>query len=53
MEWSPENTFVGPEKSLRLHPEEVQTLLNNAGLATLQELEVGGYHFAYLAEKQS
>jgi ubiquinone/menaquinone biosynthesis C-methylase UbiE len=53
MEWSKENTFVGPEKDLRLSPEEVQNLLNAAGLATLRELEVGGYHFAYLAEKQA
>jgi ubiquinone/menaquinone biosynthesis C-methylase UbiE len=53
MEWSKENTFVGPEKDLRLTSEEVQSLLNAAGLATLRELEVGGYHFAYLAEKQA
>lgn len=53
MEWSPDNTFVGPEKSLRMQSSEVENLLHAAGFDILKSLEVGEYHYGFLAEKKS
>lgn len=53
MEWSPENTFVGPAKELRLTSTDLEALLNAAGFDIVKSLEVGEYHFGYLAEKKS
>ncbi len=53
MEWSPDNNFVGPAKELRLPPSELQDLLHAAGFDILENLEVGEYHYGYLAEKKS
>lgn len=53
MEWSPENTFVGPEKSLRMQKKDLEELLYAAGFDITKNLEVGEYHFAFLAEKKS
>lgn len=52
MEWSAGNTFVGPAKELRLAPTEVEALLHAAGFDIVKNLEVGEYHFGYLAEKK-
>lgn len=53
MEWSPENAFVGPATELRLLPKDLEDLLHAAGFDVLKSLEVGEYHFGYLAEKKS
>jgi hypothetical protein len=53
MEWTPENTFVGPAKELRLVPADLENLLHAAGFDVIKNLEVGEYHFGYLAEKKS
>lgn len=51
MEWSPENTFVGPAFELRIQPQELEALLQAAGFKIVKKLAVGEYHFGYLAEK--
>lgn len=53
MEWSQENTFVGPAKELRMTSADLESLLQAAGLEVTRTLEVGEYHFGYLAEKKS
>lgn len=53
MEWSPENTFVGPEASLRMKRSEMEDLLHAAGFDITKDLNVGEYHFGFLAEKKS
>lgn len=53
MEWSPDNTFVGPAKELRIDESALEALLHAAGFTITQSLEVGEYHFGYLAEKKS
>jgi hypothetical protein len=53
MEWSPENTFVGPAKELRMTKSDMEALLQAAGFEIVKSLEVGEYHFGYLAEKKS
>jgi ubiquinone/menaquinone biosynthesis C-methylase UbiE len=52
MEWSRENTFVGPEKNLRIMREDLLALLAAAGFTITEELSVGEYHFGYLATKK-
>lgn len=53
MEWSPENTFVGPAKELRIQKEALEELLHAAGFEILKSLAVGEYHYGFLAEKKS
>lgn len=53
MEWSTENTFVGPAKELRVAQADLEALLQAAGFQITKNLEVGEYHFGYLAEKKS
>lgn len=53
MEWNKDTTFVGPEKSLRMEREALEEILHGAGFAIAKTLDVGEYHFAYLAEKKS
>ena len=52
MEWSRDKTFVGPEKSLRMHTKDLEEFLYAAGFDIVKNLEVGEYHFAFLAEKK-
>lgn len=51
MEWSPENTFVGPAPELRIQQAELESLLQAAGFKIVKKIAVGEYHFGYLAEK--
>lgn len=51
MEWRPDEVLVGPEKSLRVHPEDLKTLLSEVGLSFEEELSVGGFHYAFLVKK--
>lgn len=51
MEWNPADSFVGPEKHLRVLPEKIQSLFAEARLAMDKEIPVGGFHYAYLVKK--
>ena len=51
MEWNPDETLVGPEKTLRISKKELQALIVHAGLSVDEELSVGGFHYAYIAKK--
>ena len=51
MEWNPDEALVGPEKSLRVTPEALKQLVTKAGLSIEQELNVGGFHYAFVVKK--
>lgn len=51
MEWSPKETLVGPDKGLRISPEELRALVESVNLAVEKELNVGGFHYAFLVKK--
>ncbi len=51
MEWSPQETLVGPDMELRISPEQLRVLLNAVNLVVEQELHVGGFHYAFLVKK--
>ena len=51
MEWDPEETLVGPDKELRISPEKLRTLVEAAHLVVEKELNVGGFHYAFLVKK--
>ncbi|MBP7060642.1 MAG: methyltransferase domain-containing protein [Candidatus Moranbacteria bacterium] len=51
MEWNPDESLVGPEKSLRIDKKQLQDLILQAGLSIDEELPVGGFHYAYIAKK--
>lgn len=51
MEWHPEQAMVGPEKELRISPEQLKTLLEQVGLHVEQQLKMGGFHYGFVAKK--
>ena len=51
MEWSPDEALVGPEKGLRVEPEELKKLIAVVGLSVEQELNVGGFHYGFVVKK--
>ncbi len=51
MEWNPSESFVGPEKQLRILPDQIKALFATARLAVEREVPVGGFHYAYLVKK--
>lgn len=51
MEWNPDEALVGPEKQLRIKPEELKGLLTQVQLSVEQELNVGGFHYAFVVKK--
>jgi ubiquinone/menaquinone biosynthesis C-methylase UbiE len=51
MEWSPDEALVGPEKQLRLQPDELRRLITEAHLTIAQELHAGGFHYAFVVKK--
>lgn len=53
MEWSPTQSFVGPDKELRITFEEMKRLVEGAGLMFEKELNVGGFHYAFLIKEQN
>lgn len=53
MEWSADNTLVGPAKELRIAQSDLEALLQAAGFQIVKNLEVGEYHYGYLAEKKA
>ena len=51
MEWNPKASAIGPDKKLRIDPEELKTLLLAAGLSLEKSFPAGGYHYAFLMKK--
>lgn len=51
MEWNPKETMVGPDAELRVSPEQLRALLDAVHLAVEKELNVGGFHYAFLVKK--
>jgi ubiquinone/menaquinone biosynthesis C-methylase UbiE len=51
MEWDPGETMVGPEAGMRISPEELRTLITAAHLQVEKDLNVGGFHYAFLIQK--
>lgn len=51
MEWNPDESMVGPEKSIRIDKKDLQTLITEAGLSVDEEVSVGGFHYAYIVKK--
>jgi ubiquinone/menaquinone biosynthesis C-methylase UbiE len=51
MEWHPNQSLVGPDKDLRVSPEELQKLISAVGLSLEKEVSTGGFHYAILAKK--
>ncbi len=51
MEWDPRKSLVGPDAGLRVTPEQLRTLVEAANLAVEKELNVGGFHYAFLVKK--
>ncbi|MFZ1654964.1 MAG: methyltransferase domain-containing protein [Candidatus Moraniibacteriota bacterium] len=52
VEWDPDESIVGPEKSLRIRPDEMKRVIDEAGLTVVEEPSVGGFHYAFLVEKK-
>jgi ubiquinone/menaquinone biosynthesis C-methylase UbiE len=51
MEWNPDEALVGPEKNLRVKPEALKQLIAQAHLSVESELNVGGFHYAFIVKK--
>lgn len=51
MEWNPAARDVGPDAGSRITQEQLKELLSSVGLKVVQELPVGGYHYAFLVNK--
>ncbi|HCJ45769.1 MAG: methyltransferase domain-containing protein [Candidatus Moranbacteria bacterium] len=51
MEWDPSESLVGPDKELRISKEALKTLVTDAHLTIEEEINVGGYHYAFLVRK--
>ena len=52
IEWDPDESIVGPEKSLRIKPDTMKQLIDIAGLVVVEEPSVGGFHYAFLVVKK-
>ncbi len=51
MEWNPKDTMVGPDAKLRIAPETLKQMAEKVGLSINQELNVGGFHYAFVVSK--
>lgn len=51
MEWNPKESLVGPDVELRVAPEELRSLVEAAHMVVEKELNVGGFHYAFLVKK--
>jgi ubiquinone/menaquinone biosynthesis C-methylase UbiE len=51
IEWDPSEAVVGPEKELRIKPEELAKLIEGAGLDVVDQPSVGGFHYAFVVKK--
>lgn len=52
IEWDPSQSIVGPEKELRVTPEDLQQLIEAANLDIMSEPPVGGFHYAFLVKRK-
>lgn len=53
MEWDPKESLVGPDVELRISKEQLRSLLEVARLEVEKELNVGGFHYAFLVKNNS
>ncbi len=51
MEWHPNQSLVGPERDIRVSPDELQSLISQSGLVFEKEVRTGGFHYAVLVKK--
>lgn len=51
MEWNPKEALVGPGVEARIAPEQLRSLVDSVNLAVEKELNVGGFHYAFLVKK--
>lgn len=52
MEWDPEaGGSVGPEESLRVPKETLESLLKGIGFSETDDMPVGAFHYAFLVRK--
>lgn len=51
IEWDPSEAIVGPEKELRIKPEELAGLIESVGLVVVDQPSVGGFHYAFVVKK--
>jgi len=51
MEWNPKDTLVGPDATLRVSQKQLRTLVESVNLVVEKELNVGGFHYAFLVKK--
>jgi ubiquinone/menaquinone biosynthesis C-methylase UbiE len=52
VEWDPDESIVGPERRLRIKPDDMKRIISEAGLTVLEQPPVGGFHYAFLIEKE-
>lgn len=51
IEWHPDEGTVGPERELRIAPEQLKAWLSESGLSVVDEPAVGGFHYAFVVKK--
>ncbi len=51
MEWSDQESHMGPEEGIRIGKQDLLSLAQQAGFKGHQELPVGNFHYAFLLEK--
>ena len=52
MEWDPKSSMVGPDKNLRVSQEQMKQMVQAVGLVVSDEINVGGFHYAFVAKKE-
>ena len=52
IEWDPSDSIVGPERELRIKPEQLAQMIEVAGLITVDQPSVGGFHYAFVVKKK-
>lgn len=52
VEWDPNEAIVGPDRELRIKPDDMRQLIEASGLNVVEEPSVGGFHYAFLVEKK-
>lgn len=51
IEWSKEQSFIGPENGLRISREDLKKLIEGCGFVIEKELGAGDFHCAFIAAK--
>jgi ubiquinone/menaquinone biosynthesis C-methylase UbiE len=51
MEWNSKNLMVGPEESLRVHPDDLSKMLIAAGFVLEEKMDAGDFHYVIIANK--